>query len=680
VATRSRKLGGSAAALLAYYEPQRAEPEPEPERDPLDEVTFRELWGRGADRLNVSSLTRRQFMDLLRGQWDGEQLTGGGYRRRPDGITELGVHTPGIDTLFTAPKSVSAELLITADEVERAEIIDRFEAAVRAAWTSMEEHAAVARVPSPNGKVGPRMQGGATERVPADLLGMPVLQFSARPTEETVRRESPPDPHLHMHVPVMGVCWAEDGRPRTPDELGIKQHGSEREAVFSGEMARQLEEMGYRLDYTLKGRRWTWEVAGSDPDVRAFFSTNAERSVVVARDFEERYGRPPTNVELSDWLSTTRRRKDPRAKDVDNRPAWQLWREAAQHAGLRIRKPRREALRRAPVEDRNMELWSRVEQDLTRTDSTFRRADLRETIARMAVGLGFDPAALAEVEGRMLQQLVPVDLTPGRETYTTDRLVLDEVDVAEAIQAKQAASLPVPTAGAVARAAVGLNAEQRAAFNEIISPAGWASVEGNVQPAIKAAVAAYRDGRGLTRDAADEVIVVNADGARASWAARFVDADHAWTIEQFIAKAKPNPRTLILLDDAGVVDTHQMAELVRAVGRGRLVAVSQSHQVPDGPGGWLGGDVIRTGGGPRREDKRSAISQLDPEVVAHRRAVAEYGRPAERPREVELEPHWERVVPIEPEVGSLDDVMAAIRRNQEQAVRWEVDRGTGRAI
>jgi len=304
MATRSRKLTGSAGSLLTYFEELRfsgledyygssvADRNGGP-----DDVAFSEVWGKAAERLGVSQLTREQFTDLAEGRWDGNQLVGSGYRKSVDRttgeeVTQTRVRTTMIDVVYAAPKSVM-EYLLDAPEELRREVVDAFRESVRAAFQSMEDNAMVARVvtqtPTEAGKrtvrYGTRtgqpskMQGSATKRVTAELIALPQIQFAARPTDTTVARGSPADPHLHAHVPVVAVCWVPDGldpdvaKTYTPDEQGIRAQAGERDAVFMGEFARRLEGLGIGIDYHRDARgRITWGVEGSHPAVRRAFS------------------------------------------------------------------------------------------------------------------------------------------------------------------------------------------------------------------------------------------------------------------------------------------------------------------------------------------------------------------------------------------------------------------------
>jgi AAA domain/TrwC relaxase len=636
MATRSRKLTGSAGALLNYFEELRLrglESYYSPTANgngESDDVVFDELWGKAAERLGIEKLTRGQFTDLANGEWDGNKLVGAGYRKAVD--RETGevrterVRTTMIDVVYAAPKSVMELLIAIDDERLRADVIAAFKESVRVGFNSMEAHAAVARVPvetpSERGRAtvqhGPRageeskMQGSRTQRVTAELLGLPVIQFSARPTDATAERGAPPDPHLHAHVPIIAVCWVPDGidpsmaKTYTPDEQGIRATAAEREAVWMGEFARRLEDLGIAIEYTAD-RKGTirWEIAGSNPAVRRLFSTNGERAHALTLQFEREHGRSPTNGELTSLMDRTRRRKDADAKQVDQQGAWERWHDEARKAGLTLKAPKltRGGIRRASVDAREATLSMRLfdKTGLTREDSVFTRDDLRATLARSAVGLGFTPDDLARLEAEVAGDLIAVHEArdPRFDLFTTRRMVEQELAVAAAIAGKANDTFPAPprtaVRAAIAAARIQLDAEQRAAVEAMCSSTAWFMLEGHAgtgkTATLQAVVTAYRD-RHWGRPTANRVIVLSTAAAVAERTGRPLDADRASSIDSYVASIRagardPDRRTLILIDEAATVDTPRMAELLAVAGDARIICIGDPKQpAPIGPGGW----------------------------------------------------------------------------------------------
>ena len=661
MATRSRKLTGSAGAVLGYFEELRTQalesyysPASRNGDDPADDIVFDEVWGAGAKHLGITSLTRGQFTDLANGEWDGKKLTGSGYRKVVDPVsgeerTER-VRTTAIDVVLAAPKSVMEALIALDNPVLRAQVVDAWKNSVRTGFDSMEAHAAVARVPvqtpsergprivehGPNAGRESKMQGSRTKRIPAKLIAIPVIQFSARPTDTTVARGSPPDPHLHAHVVVMGVCIVIDDNgvvhTYTPDEQGIRATAAEREAVVMGEFARRLEEIGFRIDYTTDGRgTTTWEIRGSNPAIRRFFSTNGEMAHALKREFEEKHGRPPTEAELTALRDIHRRPKDADAKQVDQYAAWNRWRTEITRAALELTIPGIGRVRRPSREKREEELRDRLlsTTGLTRDDAVFTRDSMRATIVRCAVGLGFTPGDLADIEDAVAMSAVPVAEArdPRFDVFTTRTMLNAELGIARDIERRAHATAPAPKPSAVKRAIkhspVNLDDEQRTAVERMCSSQAWVMLEGHAgtgkTSTLKAVVDAYRDTPPFGRAAADDVIVLSTAAATAERTARPLDADRSGSIDSFVAAVRhgawkkpvehtvtryergkridetviryetwtPTERTLIVVDEAAMVDTPRMAELLACAGDAKIILVGDPKQLtPIGAGGW----------------------------------------------------------------------------------------------
>ena len=311
------------------------------------------------------------------------------------------------------------------------------------------------------------MQGSATKRVPAELIALPVLQLSARPTEESLARGYVADPHLHMHVPVIAVCAVPDPddptsvRTYTPDEVGIKRQAAERDAVVMGEFARRLEDLGIALEYhTDQKGRITWEVAGIPRAAALRFSTNHLRAEKLAAEFQDRRGRPPTDPELAELLRMTRLPKDAAAKQVDERGAWQAWHDDLASTGIEITagRPRPGRVARAPLAERYAELRDRLiaPTGLHREHEAVDRDAVRVSIARAAIGLGLTRDELRTFETRFVEELIPVRTAtdPQFDLFALPHLVDAEVSIGGGIEVRAAAHVVGAGVGGEAPGAV----------------------------------------------------------------------------------------------------------------------------------------------------------------------------------------------------------------------------------
>ncbi len=641
MATTSRKLTGGAGGLLAYFEErelpglegyyrQRDRDREDTERR-SDDVVFHEVWGKYAERLGLTEMTREQFTSLVNGEWEGERLVGAGYRKVVDRETgevrtETGVRTTMIDVVYAAPKSVMTYLVHQDDRELTAAVIEAWRESVREAFEGMEEHARVARVPvkTPTeagrrtvrhgARAGEesRMQGSATKRVPAELIALPVLQLSARPTAESLARGYVADPHLHMHVPIIAVCAVPDPdnpesvRTYTPDEVGIKRQAAERDAVVMGEFARRLEDLGIELEYhTDQKGRITWEVAGIPREASLRFSTNHLRAEWLKEQFRDQYGRPPTDPELAELLRNTRLPKDADAKQVDERGAWQAWHDDLASTGIEIdaRPPEPGRVERESLAERYVELRDRLlaPSGLHREHEAVDRDAVRLSIARAAIGLGLTREELRTFEARFTSELIPVRTAsdPQFDLFALPHLIEAEVWVGSDIEARAAAHVAAPTWGAKHRALsdsrVRLSSEQREAIDAMCADTGWANLVGRAgtgkTTVLRTVVEALHDRHGDHEPAADRVIVVSTSNVVAQRSGRSIGADRSYSIDGFAAAVasglEVTDRTWILVDEAAAVDTPHMKLLLDAAGPAVIRAIGDDRQLPAiGPAGW----------------------------------------------------------------------------------------------
>lgn len=450
--TSSSKLGGSAKSVLeyltdegemvlSYYAPgggaTAKNGAPIDLKNP-DAIAFPTIWGKGAERLGLElGITVGQYTEFFDGKWKGEKLSNGspGYRKVTD--EETGevhtetIRTPVIDVVYGTPKSV-AEYMVSTDDKTRQAIGEATLAAAHAAFIAMESSARLARKGT---------GGGKSERLVADLICTPVLQFGARPTPETQERGAPADPHIHVHAPIFTACAVEDEtasggvRWLTADEYGLKNRANAeyRDSVFMGELARRLEDLGIEIKYSdfdkSRSGRLSWEIKGSKEDVRKFWSTNADRKWNITRAFELTKGRPMTAKEADAAMRVTRLKKSAADKAQDSRPVWKLWADSAMTAGLRLREaiPLARPVEKASVEKRTAKLVSRLysPNGLCRDDSVFTGDTIAAGVARCAVGLGFSRGELAAFELDLRQRLIPVrNARDDRFSYFTTEVIL----------------------------------------------------------------------------------------------------------------------------------------------------------------------------------------------------------------------------------------------------------------
>jgi ABC-type dipeptide/oligopeptide/nickel transport system ATPase subunit len=592
-----------------------------------DGLAFERTWGRLAPQLGVDKgITESQWQGLFNAHWDGEKIAKTGYRKVVDpnpspealeavrkagekhvylkdpetgkDVTETGIRTPGVDIVFATPKGVSQAYALAKTQEQADAIAAAVLASVELAWTKgVQDHARIARVPGP-----PTSSGRPTqERVLADLLCTPALQFTARPTPETDERNAPADPHLHVHCFTFTAAQV-DGRWLTIDEAGIKRTAEYRDQIFMGELARQMMDLGYDLDFadfdSSRSGRVTFEPKNIDKALNAFWSSNHERKFALIEQFEKKYHRPPKDMELT-WLMKASRGKKA-DKVMDSNPARHKWVEDAQEAGFAASpmspRPFRR-IHRDPLRELRRRLLS--PKGLCREEATFSGDKIGPAVVRCAVGLGLTWEKIEAFQRTVREELVL--LRPAIE----DRFALYTTTVQlakEAFITKRRGELsrpmfrPIPAAAvadAIARQSVDLDSEQRQAVEAACSSSGWVHIAGEAgsgkSTTAKAIVAAHRKANPRTI-----VVAVSVAAKTANDFGQKIEADRWGSVESILKQIKtgniaPTNNVIWMIDEAAMMDTHRMAELLRVTRNGRIVMMGDHAQItPIGAAGWYG--------------------------------------------------------------------------------------------
>jgi hypothetical protein len=639
-------------------------------RGPLrhDEVVFRpdQLLGTGAEAMGLDlsgGLTLAQFSRLCEGKHPhtGEQLVAPGhvpaYEVDDAGKTITGddgrpvraldpttakplsraVHTAGIGMYLAAPKSVSIAAVVAAEvnpEIHR-RIIDAHQGAVTATVAWVESSALLGRrtVATPT-QVGARIvtkgprkgqlcktQGSKTERVPVQLIIATATQHTARPTEATIARAAPPDPHLHSQDLILGVAWDPvKGDYVATDDYGLKTSAVERDARYLGELARRLEEAGVPIEYgsetpgveefaQSRNGRVPWKVRGITDEAIDHYSSGLKRAFDLARDYEEQTGRPATAKVLQDRMRGTRHSKDPYAKRMDTNPIYADWRTDAERSGItmatpdlieRLRDPSSHTVTRANEASRIEVFRQRLAgpKGITMgTEATFGPATVTTAIARAAEGLGFTPDELDRLELDTFSELViarPAN-DPRHVLYTTQATLRAETQIAAVLATKAATVYPHPSAAdvetAIAACDVPLDAEQRPVVEQFNSGAGLVILGGPAgtgkTTVLKPVIAAER-----AAGTVDQVLVVSTAARAALSTGAKLDADWAGPVEAIVRRIERGSlavtdKTMVIADEFAMLDTARMKDLLDAIGPARLACMGDTEQAQSiGPGGW----------------------------------------------------------------------------------------------
>jgi conjugative relaxase-like TrwC/TraI family protein len=556
-----------------------------------------ELHGRLFARLGLERLDRRAFERLAAGchPLTGERLVKTSHAPRRDRttgelLTRGGAHVPGIDCNLSPPKSVSAALPFAPAAV-RAELEAAHLAAVRVTVTELEGRVSACR---------PTIDGEQIH-TPGELGMACFTHHTSRPSPEVASEaDRPPDPQLHSHVFVFNLAWCEprpgQGRFLAVDSRPVFQFGATAEAIYSCELAAQLQRLGYRLDWhpTRKGR--SWELAGVDQQVLDLFSSRHRHIEQLAVRFQADKGRPPTKLERRRLAQHDRLAKTPGCRA----PHWPAYRHVLDRHGLAPPTPERTLVdAAAPPGEREATVRARLlgPDGLTRQDATFDETTVTKMVFESAMGL----LTTDEAAGFLERFLAGPDLAPvvvdGQPRLTTATLLAQEHTIVQAARAKATTTAPAPTGAMIQRvvaevarqAGYQLTAEQHQVVAYLCTPVGWASLEGwagtGKTTAVRTVVRAYRNNR-------QPVVVVSTAADTARRTARELNLGQGYTVEAFCqavqqGRLRPDARMVVIVEEACMVDTARMHRLLQAAGPAIIRTLGDPEQAQAvGAAGW----------------------------------------------------------------------------------------------
>ncbi len=562
-------------------------------------------FGRGLPDLGLvpeAMVAERQLESLLaRGLHPdtGRQL---GRAWRTDGVT-------GYDLTFSAPKSVSALWAVSGPQIA-SEIAEAHKAAVRAALTFLDDHAAISRK-------------GVDGVTPIRTAGFAAAVFDHRTSRAG-------DPQLHSHALVVNKLRCSDGAWRTIDGHEIYHHkkaaGALYQAALRGELARRL---GVAFDPT--NAHGQAEVAGVPAALIANWSKRARQVAADAAPtlaaYADELGRDLTAGERAVVVKTSVLKTRP-AKDHEDETVLQgrWWAEAAdagwtpdelvRAAGTAARRARHAThAHQAAARLARLRLPHLALAAAGTRSATFSRADL---LAAVAAGLAVEAATADQVrevveavtdQALDLEQAVAVGrvqdgVTPRRSDTrwaTADLLALEAriLRVAQAGVSAGRATVPDDLVAACA-ARAGVDPEQHdvvrrltmggAAVAVLIAPAGAGKTTTLGAAAAAWTAAGYQVlGLAPSARAAGELAAVT--GARADTVAKWRhEQPHLARLPaEEAARWRVGPATVLLVDEAAMLATEDLAALTAATvaGRAKLVLVGDPAQI---------GPVERAGG------------------------------------------------------------------------------------
>jgi conjugative relaxase-like TrwC/TraI family protein len=442
------------------------------------------------------------------------------------------------DFTFSGPKGVSVWGGMT-DEKTR----ERISACQLRAVTSTLDYT------EEIGLIGTRKGGSGKEIDPSNKLFWALYEHS------TTREQ---DAELHTHAVLLNVGINQDGKTRTLDPAEAVRLELLLGAVYRANFSQALQnEFGAEIERLPKGM---FDIAGVPDALKKDHSTRRQQ-ILEAMEAEGAHGAKAAST----FVLTTRKAKDYRPREE----LFKEWAERGKEYGLNEQEivGRREWSQ--PTREQARESLGRVISDLTRGQAYFTEASLLKGLAIEAqyTGAGFDQCR--ELAARYLaEEAVYLRREAhGRKLYTTpeiDRLEKRMLGQVVGGQEKEFPALQRPQQVDVSR----LSDEQRRAVEHLTDTNGSVKIVSGMAGAGKTTM--LRSAREVWEAMGYTVRGV----ALAAVAAKGLE-NEADIQSQTIAKllhsidnpargARPelNGRTVLVVDEAGMVGTLQMARLV----------------------------------------------------------------------------------------------------------------------
>lgn len=516
---------------VGYYLGDGQAPQPEYHRSAMSE-----WWvtpGEGSRAFNLDTGTPIDpdiFRALSDGKMpDGRSVATQGYARRF-----------GYDLHFAPPKSVSLAAMLCSD-ADRAKVIKAHDKAVKRVLKYIFD----------NGLLHCRRGRAGTETEAASSYVVAIF------TESTSRLN---DPQLHSHCVIPNISTRKDGTIGALNNEQILQLQNLLGSLYNAELASHLQDAGFEL----VRRKRNFEIAGFPPEVISFFSKRR-------RSIEEALEKLGLNATLHRAAAEKEALWQRPGKESELTPSVldPIWKQALDHLGFDIGTIRSGA---SPVR-RDLVSASAAVETAFEKSAVLQRPKMAWAIAeafQLSSSVDLIEAALKAVEGTLVEQVGPESRVANKQFFSASSIIEDELTLTRA--AHEGKGLWQKSVDAFVATSISerpsLSEEQIVAVRHALNPDLISVVEGAAGSGKSFALGAAAE---AARAAGLEVFAIGS-----SWAATKVLAADTQTPEAaakaltgFLnrvatGKIPLGPNSVVILDEAGMVGTAQLAELVRA--------------------------------------------------------------------------------------------------------------------
>jgi conjugative relaxase-like TrwC/TraI family protein len=495
-----------------------------------------------------------------------------------------GTRTAGINLCYAPPKEVSA-LWATADPYRRAQIEAAHRKAVASTVKRIEREVACVRRKKNKVQSFEKAKG---------LLATEVVHTTSRLGKDQ-DEHGIPDPQLHSHIMLL-AAERKDGVIAAIESKQLYRSARENGAWYRAQLATNLQELGIGIErHQGNGERY-FGVKGVSKDLAEHWSKRGHDIDKAANTFRRRYGREPGPGELDAITLSTRGSKTAASPETVNA----AWRALGEEHGL-TRKRAEEAFHDWGLrDDPDVDLAKELLENVTKESSMINRHELQAKAYELSAGV-----CRPEEADRLIVELQRsgelLELEDG--TYTTRRLRELERETIRAAEQRAEETVAPVTDRVLEEARLqkdrqlkgSLSEEQREALQTITGPGGVVILIGQAGTGKGVVLAAATD---AWQKEGYEVIGTAVPGATAMRLQADTKSDRALTADSLVAKAergqlKLGPNTVIVLDEAGMLDSERFSKLVRIAEqyRVKLVLAGDAAQLSSiGPGGlfkWL---------------------------------------------------------------------------------------------
>jgi Ti-type conjugative transfer relaxase TraA len=500
------------------------------------------VWhGKGLEFFGLSGeVNKDEFLTFCDGfSLDGEALTQNAGRED---------HRAGWDLTFSAPKSVSV-LWSQADSEMRQELQAAQLEAVKKALDYLEREAAFTR----------RGKGG----IDFERCKLIFATFE----HGTSRAQ---DPQLHTHAVLLNVGIRDDGTTGSLETKPIFRHKMTAGALYRAELAHQLTELGFAVEKT----KDAFELKGVGRGIIEEFSKRREEIEAAMKTAGARGA-----ARAAHFTRSTREKKEHVAREVLF-TEWQRVGKAHNFSYSQVIDQERKPVDREAAKQRAV--LGAVEK-LTQGQAYFSEKDLLRRSAEEGVGKINAGDVSKAVSTYLTHEAISLGRgRDGERYYTTPEIDALEKRMLAQVEAAKAKTFPLIKSSAV-KVSQTLNAEQKIALYHITDEQGAIKVVSGMAGTGKTML--LSSARGVWEAQGFEVkgaalAAVAAKGLQEGAGIKS-DTIHKTLFDIEKGRLTLMSKTVLVIDEAGMVGTRQMSGLIDAATRwgARLVLVGDEKQL-----------------------------------------------------------------------------------------------------